>query len=80
MVYSETSNSRPSEIGTQYDRPLYKGRCSRSHNYSPCSSITPRTSKRGQPLYNIHVQCMKDKTAVFVHVDEKRLLGSLEST
>ena len=25
MYYSETSDSGSSEIGTQYDRPLYKG-------------------------------------------------------
>ena len=33
-VYSvcRTSDSGPSEIGTQYDRPLYKGHCSRHYS------------------------------------------------
>ena len=29
-LYSGTSDSGPSEIGTLYNKPLYKGHCSRS--------------------------------------------------
>ena len=31
--YSGTSDSGPSEIGTQYNRPLYKGHSSRSQKF-----------------------------------------------
>ncbi len=30
VIYSKTSDSGPSEIGTQYNKPLNKGRFSRS--------------------------------------------------
>ena len=33
--YSETSDSGPSEIGTLYNRPLYKGHCLRSQKLLP---------------------------------------------
>ena len=32
-IYSGTSDSGPSEIGTQYNRPLYKGHRSRSQKF-----------------------------------------------
>ena len=50
-IYSGASGSGPSEIGTLYNKPLYKGHCSRSQNYMPYSFSTFRTSERGQPLY-----------------------------
>ena len=38
--YSETSDSGPSEKGTQYERPLYKGHCLRSQKITfPIVSI-----------------------------------------
>ena len=44
-----TSDSGPSEIETQYNKPLYKGRFSRSQIIGlPMVLISPR---RGQPLY-----------------------------
>ena len=46
-----TSDSASSEIGTQYNRPLYKGHCLRPQNCFPYTSDTFWTSKRGQSLY-----------------------------
>ena len=34
LVYSKTSDSGPSKIGTVYNRPLYKGHCSRSQIFT----------------------------------------------
>ena len=40
VLYSGTTDSGPSEIGTQYNRPLYKGHSSRSQIFVPYSSNT----------------------------------------
>ena len=50
---SGTSDSGPSEIGTLYNKPLYKLKDTvrGPKNYMPYSFSTFRTSKRGQPLY-----------------------------
>ena len=51
-VYSQTSDSGPSEIGTQYNKPLYKGRFSRSQIFGlPMVLIHCEPQRRGQPLY-----------------------------
>ena len=51
-VYSETSDSGPSEIGTQYNKPLNKGRFSRSQVIGfPIVLIHFEPPRRGQPLY-----------------------------
>ena len=47
--YSQTSDSGPSEIGTQYNKPLYKGRFSRSQIIMVLIHFEP--PRRGQPLY-----------------------------
>ena len=50
--YSKTSNSGPSEIGTVYNRPLYKGHCLKSQIFTlPIVSILLQPPRRGQPLY-----------------------------
>ena len=52
MEYSQTSDSGPSEIGTQYNKPLYKGRFSRSQIIGlPMVLIHFEPPRRGQPLY-----------------------------
>ena len=52
MQYSPTSDSGPSEIGTQYNKPLYKGRFSRSQIIGlPMVLIHFEPPRRGQPLY-----------------------------
>ena len=33
IIYSETSDRGPSEIGTVYNRPLYKGHCLRFQTF-----------------------------------------------
>ena len=51
-VYSETTDSGPSEIGTQYNKPLNKGRFSRSQIIGlPIVLIHFEHPRRGQPLY-----------------------------
>ena len=51
-MYSQTSDSEPSEIGTQYNKPLYKGRFSRSQIIGlPMVLIHFEPPRRGQPLY-----------------------------
>ena len=51
-VYSQTSNSGPSEIGTQYNKPLYKGHFSRSQIIGlPMVLIHFEPPRRGQLLY-----------------------------
>ena len=48
-LYSQTSDSGPSEIGTQYNKPLYKGRFSRSHIIGlPMVLIRFEPPRRGQ--------------------------------
>ena len=57
-MYSGTSDSGPSEIGTQYNRPLYKGQGPKNLlPYILLIHFEPPT--RGQPLYT------KDTTAEF---------------
>ena len=52
LVYSQTSDSGPSEIGTQYNKPLYKGHFSRSQIIGlPMVLIHFEPPRRGQPLY-----------------------------
>ena len=52
MCYSKTSDSGPSEIGTVYNRPLYKGHCLRSQIFTlPIVLIHLQPPRRGQPLY-----------------------------
>ena len=52
MVYSQTSDSGPSEIGTQYNKALYKGHFSRSQIIGlPMVLIHFEPPRRGQPLY-----------------------------
>ena len=43
-IYSQTSDSGPSEIGTQYNKPLYKGRV--PNNWFACGSNTFLTSEK----------------------------------
>ncbi len=53
-IYSKTSDSGPSKIGTQYNRPLNKGRFSRSQIIGlPIVLIHVHFEppRRGQPLY-----------------------------
>ncbi len=51
-VCSKTSDSGPSEIGTQYNKPLNKGRFSRSQIIGlPIVLIHFEPPRRGQPLY-----------------------------
>ncbi len=51
-VYSKTSDSGPSELGTQYNKPLNKGRFSRSQIIGlPIVLIHFEPPRRGQPLY-----------------------------
>ncbi len=51
-IYSKTSDSGPSEIGTQYIKPLNKGRFSRSQIIGlPIVVIHFEPPRRGQPLY-----------------------------
>ena len=53
--YSGTPDSGPSEIGTQYNRPLYKGH--RARNLLPYTCVVIihfEPPKRGQPLYKGH--------------------------
>ena len=50
--YSKTSDSGPSEIGTQYNKPLYKGRFSRSQIIGLSMVLIHfELPRRGQPLY-----------------------------
>ena len=59
-IYSETSDSGPSEKGTQYKRPLYKGHCSRSpKNCLPYSFNTLYSNLREEDTLST-----KDKTTV----------------
>ena len=51
-IYSKTSDSEPSKIGTQYNKPLNKGRFSRSQIIGlPIVLIHFEPPRRGQPLY-----------------------------
>ena len=61
--YSQTSDSGPSEIGTQlYNKPLYKGRFSRSQIIGlPMVLIHFEPPRRGQPL-----RSTKDKRLEFI--------------
>ena len=45
-IYSGISDSGSFKKGALYVRPLYKGHCSRSENYSPYSSNTLRASEK----------------------------------
>ena len=69
--YSQTSDSGPSEIGTQYNKPLYKGRFSRSQII-------------GLPMVLIHLNLRKednlstkDKTLEFILFPKCPLFGGL---
>ena len=57
-IYSGTSDSGPSEIGTLYNKPLYKGHCSRSMPYSFSTLIL-------EPLKEDNLS-IKDKVAEFI--------------
>ena len=50
--YSKTSDSGPSDIGTVYNRPLYKGHCLWSQIFTlPIVLVHLQPPRRGQPLY-----------------------------
>ena len=52
FIYSKTSDSGPSEIGTVYNRPLYEGHWLRSQIFTlSIVSIHLQSPRRGQPLY-----------------------------
>ena len=52
IEYSKTSDSGSSEIGTVYNRSLYKGHCLRSQIFTlPIVLIHLQPPKRRQPLY-----------------------------
>ncbi len=52
IIYSKTSDSGPSEKGTQYNKPLNKGRFSRSQIIGlPIVLIHFEPPRKGQPLY-----------------------------
>ena len=53
--YNQASNTGPSEIGTQHNRPLYKGPFLRSQIIGfPIVIIHFEPPRRGQPLYKGH--------------------------
>ena len=53
-TYSKTSDSGLSEMGTVYNRPLYKGYCLRSQIFNlPIILIHLQPPRRGQPPYKL---------------------------
>ena len=57
--YSGTFDSGPSEIGTLYNKPLYKGHCSRSQKLHALVHLEPLK----EDIVNLSI---KDKTAGFI--------------